>query len=231
MTQTNNVTVSGNLTKDPEFYTLEDGKVSCSFSIAVNNKYEKDGKTINEPSFFSVKTYGEAAEKMKEANKGMEYSLSGVMKQKVYEKEDGKKATAYEVLAFDVQQISKEKEHKQSAFIKFAGNLADDPVVETFDSGKKKCSFTVINNNEYTNKAGETVKDNTALKIELWNEHADADAAKALKKGALCKVEGFLKQNKWEKDGVNYSSISIQGTKVENLVKKEKKIEQPSMER
>ena len=31
MAQTNNVIVSGNLTKDPEFYTLEDGKVSCSF--------------------------------------------------------------------------------------------------------------------------------------------------------------------------------------------------------
>lgn len=229
MAQTNNVTVSGNLTKDPEFYTLEDGKVSCSFSIAVNNKYEKNGETINEPSFFSVKTYGEAAEKMKEAKKGMLYSASGMVKQKVFEKDNGQKSSMFEVLAFDVNSIEKENTQKQSAFIKFAGNLADDPVVSTYDSGKKKCSFTVINNNEYTNKAGETVKDNTALKVELWND--GVDAAKDLKKGALCKVEGFLKQNKWDKDGVNYSSISIQGTKVENLLKKEKKIEQPSMER
>lgn len=226
MAQTNKVTVRGNLTKDPEFKTLDNGKTSCSFSIAVNNNYEKDGQKISEPSYFTVKTYGEAADKMKEAKKGQEYSASGMVKQRTFEK-DGKNNTVIEILAFDVNAVEKgQQKSGQSAHIDFAGNLAADPVFETFNSGKTKCSFTLINNNEYE-KNGEKIKDNTAMTVELWGDAALS--MKEAKKGNAFKIDGFLKQNRWDKDGVKHSTIKIQGNKIEPIVKKERKIPEPEI--
>ena len=223
MAQTNKVNVRGNLTKDPEFYTLENGKTSCTFTIAVNDNYEKDGQKVEDPSFFTVKTYGDAAEKMKEAKKGMEYTASGMVKQRSWEK-DGQKASTIEILAFDVSPAEKGKDSfKQSAYVEFAGNLAADPEFTTTESGKKKCSFTIINNNEYE-KNGKKIKDNTPLVVELWNEAADK--MKDAKKGNFYKMEGFLK-HRWEKDGVKHAAIKLQAIEA---VKLEKKIEKKAPE-
>lgn len=224
MTQTNKVTLSGNLVKKPEIKALENGTEFCTFSIAVNNNYEKDGQKINEPSFFNGVAYGDVANQIKDLEKGSELSVSGKVIQKKFEK-DGQVKFSTEIYAFEVN----DKAKKQSAFIELAGNLVAEPEFKTFDSGKTKCSFTIINNNEYESKSGETKKDNTALTVELWNQAAES--VKHAKKGSLMKIKGFLNQSNWVKDGVKHSSIKINAYEAELLFKKEKKVTEPELGR
>ncbi len=60
----NNVTLSGNLTRDPEIRYSREGVPSSSFGLAVNRRYQAHGSETWEEvtSFFDVICEGEIAE-------------------------------------------------------------------------------------------------------------------------------------------------------------------------
>jgi len=58
----NNVSIMGNLTRDPEMRSLPSGKEVCSLSLANNRFYMKNGEKVSEVSFFDVDVWGITAE-------------------------------------------------------------------------------------------------------------------------------------------------------------------------
>jgi single-strand DNA-binding protein len=98
------------------------------------------------------------------------------------------------------------------------GNLARDPDLRTVNIGEKTTSvvnFTVATSREFTKANGTQDKVTSFIQCEAWDSGADAIAS-SLKKGDLVMVEGSLRNDSWEKDGVKHSTLKV---RVNNFAK------------
>ena len=79
MNHLNTILIEGNLTRDPQYRSANGG---CSFTIANNRYYLRDGKWNNEASFFFVFAYGKLGEScMKYLTKGRGVRVCGRLRQ------------------------------------------------------------------------------------------------------------------------------------------------------
>lgn len=91
------------------------------------------------------------------------------------------------------------------------GNLARDPELRTVNTGGKTTSvvnFTVAVSREYTKASGDKDKITSFINCEAWDTGAEM-IAESFKKGDLVMVEGSLRNDSWEKDGVKHSSLKV----------------------
>jgi single-strand DNA-binding protein len=101
---TSNVTLVGNLTRDPELRYTPSGTANASFGLAVNRRWQN--KQTNEweeaTSFFQVVAWRELAENAVESlTRGARVVVTGRLEQREYEK-DGQKRSVVEVSADEV---------------------------------------------------------------------------------------------------------------------------------
>ncbi len=98
------------------------------------------------------------------------------------------------------------------------GNLARDPELRTVSPGGRQTSvvnFTLATSREFTKANGDTDKITTFVQCEAWDTGAEA-VAESLAKGDLVMVEGSLRNDSWEKDGVKHSTMKV---RVNNFAK------------
>ena len=94
----NNLTVIGNLTRDPELRFSAAGTAILNFSVAVNRKRGDEEET----SFFDVSCFGSLAENASEClTKGMRAVVTGRLEQQSWEK-DGERKTKVAIVADDI---------------------------------------------------------------------------------------------------------------------------------
>lgn len=101
------------------------------------------------------------------------------------------------------------------------GNLARDPEIRNVNTGGKQTSvanFTVATSREFTKQNGETDKITTFVQCEAWDTGAEA-IGENLKKGDLVMVEGSLRNDSWEKDGVKHSTMKIRVNNFAKLIR------------
>jgi single-strand DNA-binding protein len=103
------------------------------------------------------------------------------------------------------------------------GNLARDPELRSV--GDKKTSvvnFTVAVSREFTRADGTQDKITSFIQCEAWDSGADA-IADSLKKGDLVFVEGSLRNDSWEKDGVKHSTLKVRVNNFAKIAKSNKR--------
>lgn len=91
------------------------------------------------------------------------------------------------------------------------GNLTRDPELRYIDSRDKKISvinFTVAVSREYTKNNGVKDKIVSYIPCEAWDSGAEL-IAESFRKGDLVFVEGSMRNDKWEKDGVKHSTMKV----------------------
>ena len=103
------------------------------------------------------------------------------------------------------------------------GNLARDPEVRSVNTnnGKKTTSvvnFTVAVSREYTKASGERDKITTFVPCEAWDTGAEI-IGESFKKGDLVMVEGSLRNDSWEKDGVKHNSLKVRVNNFSKITK------------
>ena len=81
--------------------------------------------------------------------------------------------------------------------VQLIGRLGMDPEIRTFDSGRKKASFSIATNDNYKNQKGEKVEETQWHNIVIWGNLADI-AEKYLKKGSEVALEGKLIHRSYE---------------------------------
>lgn len=105
------------------------------------------------------------------------------------------------------------------------GNLARDPEIRTVSSSGRETSvvnFTIATSREFTKANGETDKITTFVQCEAWDTGAQA-IADSLSKGDLVMVEGSLRNDSWEKDGVKHSTLKVRVNNFAKITKTTKK--------
>ena len=101
MADLNKVILMGRMTADPELKQSTSGVSVCSFNIAVNRKYNKDGK--NEVDFINIVTWRQQAEFVsKYFKKGSSIVICGSIQTRNWTDNNGQKRYATEVVADEV---------------------------------------------------------------------------------------------------------------------------------
>ncbi len=101
----NNVTVTGNATREPELRFTPSGQAVANFGVAVNRRWQNRQTQEWEEavSFFDVTAWAQLAENVAETvAKGTRVTVSGRLDQRSWETPDGDKRSKVEIVADDV---------------------------------------------------------------------------------------------------------------------------------
>jgi single-strand DNA-binding protein len=108
------------------------------------------------------------------------------------------------------------------------GNLTRDPELRTVNTGGKQTSvvnFTIATSREFTRANGTRDKITSFVPCEAWDSGADTIKA-SFTKGDLVLVEGSLRNDSWEKDGVKHNSLKIRVNNFSKITKLKKQTEE-----
>ena len=99
----NQVTLMGNLTRDPELRTTPNGQSVCGFALALNRSYRgADGEWKEMTDFIDIVAWGPLGERVAQyLTKGRPALVSGRLQSRSWE-QDGQKRSKVEVVANDV---------------------------------------------------------------------------------------------------------------------------------
>ena len=112
------------------------------------------------------------------------------------------------------------------------GNLARDPELRSVGSGEKQTSvvnFTIATSREFTKANGTQDKITSFIQCEAWDSGAETIAA-SFKKGDLVMVEGSLRNDSWEKDGVKHSTLKVRVNNFAKIMKSKRSDKAPETE-
>lgn len=137
----NQVTMTGNITRDPEIRFTNNGKSVTSFSIAVGRRYQVNGEWQEQTSFFNVSAWGQLGENVAAScGKGNRVTVTGRMDQREYQDKEGNKRQAFDITADEVGVSMKWAtlaitRNPKSADAVYAGKTASaSPTVESEES-------------------------------------------------------------------------------------------------
>lgn len=99
----NQVTLMGNLTRDPELRNTPSGQSVCNFGLALNRSYKNaEGEWVEATDFVDIVAWGSLGERVAQyLTKGRPALVSGRLQSRSWE-QDGQKRSKLEVVAFDV---------------------------------------------------------------------------------------------------------------------------------
>ena len=110
----NRVSISGNLTRDPELRSTQSGVSVLGFGVAVNErrKNQQTGEWEDRPNFVDCTMFGARAEGVSRyLSKGSKVAVDGQLKWSQWER-DGQKRSKLEVIVNDIEFMSNgEKAH------------------------------------------------------------------------------------------------------------------------
>lgn len=105
MASDNNVTLVGNITRDPELRFTPSGQAVASFGIAVNRRWQnrQTNDWEEQTSFFDVKCWAQMAENVSESlGRGSRVIVTGRLEQRSWETDQGDKRSKVEVVADEI---------------------------------------------------------------------------------------------------------------------------------
>lgn len=110
----NQVSITGNLTREPNLRNTASGTVVLSFGIAVNDRLKNaSGQWEDVPNFFECVIFGNRANALGDIlTKGMKVAVAGKLHYSSWEK-DGQKHSKVDIIANDVELMQNRKPQQQ----------------------------------------------------------------------------------------------------------------------
>ena len=97
------VTLIGNLTRDPELRFTAGGTAVASFGLAVNRRWQQNGEWQEKVSFFNVSAWDQLGENAAASlTKGSRVIVTGRLEQREYETKEGEKRSVVEIVADEI---------------------------------------------------------------------------------------------------------------------------------
>jgi single-strand DNA-binding protein len=109
------------------------------------------------------------------------------------------------------------------------GNVGRDPEIRHLDKGVAVARFSLATTENYTAKTGEKVSNTEWHNIVAWRGLAEV-VEKYVKKGSQLYIEGRLRTNSYEKDGVKHYTTEINADTLHMLGKREGQAEVPAQQ-
>lgn len=105
----NNANITGNLTRDTELKSLNNGTAVCSFTVAVNErKKNQQGEWEDYPNFIDCTLFGVRAEKLAQyLTKGTKVAVAGRLHQSRWQDDKGNNRSRIEILVDEIELMSR----------------------------------------------------------------------------------------------------------------------------
>ncbi|TGK33766.1 single-stranded DNA-binding protein [Leptospira gomenensis] len=104
MKNLSHIIMDGNLTADPDFKTLNNGKSVATFTLAVNHDYKSSAESPGEVSFIEVEAWDKNAENCSEyLKKGKKVTIIGELRQDRWKAQDGGNRSKIKVVLHSVR--------------------------------------------------------------------------------------------------------------------------------
>jgi single-strand DNA-binding protein len=98
------------------------------------------------------------------------------------------------------------------------GRVCKDSELKYTGSGSSLCNFSIASNRSY--KSGDQKKEDVLfLDVTAWGKLAE-NLAQYIVKGKQVCIEGYLKQDTWEKDGQRQTKICLVAESIQLLADK-----------
>jgi len=101
----NNITVIGNITRDPELRFTPSGQSIATFGVAVNRRWQnrQNQEWEESTSFFDIVCWGTLADNVSDSvGKGSRVIVTGRLEQRSWETQEGEKRSKIEIVADEV---------------------------------------------------------------------------------------------------------------------------------
>lgn len=105
------------------------------------------------------------------------------------------------------------------------GNLTRDPELRNITTNDKQTSvvsFTVAVSKDFTRANGTKDKIVSYIACEAWDSGAEIIGS-SFKKGDLVMIEGSIRNDSWEKDGVKHSTLKVRVNNFSKIARLKKK--------
>ncbi len=105
------VTIVGNVGRDPELRYLQNGTAVCDFSVAVNRRFTSNGEQRDETTWFKVTCWRQLAETVNQyLSKGRQVLVIGEVKASAYLDKSGQPTASLELTANTVKFLGNRSE-------------------------------------------------------------------------------------------------------------------------
>lgn len=113
----NQVSITGNLTREPELRSTAGGTDVLSFGIAVNDRRKNaSGQWEDVPNFFECVTFGNRATALSDIlTKGMKVAIAGKLHYSSWEK-DGQKHSKVDIIANEIELMQNRKPQQEQDY-------------------------------------------------------------------------------------------------------------------
>jgi single-strand DNA-binding protein len=101
----NTVTITGNITRDPELRFTPSGAAVATFGVAVNRRWQnrQTSEWEEQVSYFDVSSWNQLAENVAEClSKGTRVTVTGRLEQRSWETQEGERRSKIEIVADDI---------------------------------------------------------------------------------------------------------------------------------
>ena len=126
----NRVSISGNLTRDPELRATQGGMQVLGFGVAVNDRRrnQQTGEWEDYPNFVDCTMFGNRAESMgRILHKGMKVAIAGKLRYSSWDK-DGQRRSKLEVIVDEIELMSqKQGQQAQQGYRQVPAQYAPQP--------------------------------------------------------------------------------------------------------
>ena len=115
----NKVTITGNLTRDPELRTANSGNSILNLGVAVNDrrKNQQTGEWEDCPNFIDCTMFGKRAESVSRyLSKGSKVAIAGRLHWHQWDAQDGTKRSKVDVIVDDLEFMSKGEQAPAAAY-------------------------------------------------------------------------------------------------------------------
>jgi len=96
------------------------------------------------------------------------------------------------------------------------GRMVRDPELRTVGQGNEVVNFTLAVSEKYKDKSGQQQETCEFISVQFWGKPASV-INQYCQKGSMLYVEGKLKTDKFEKDGVTRYSTKVNGSQFQFL--------------
>lgn len=122
----NKILLIGRLVRDPELKYTPNGKAVCTFTLAVNREFKREGE--QEADFINIVVWNKSGENCaKYLGKGRQAAIEGRLQIRTYDGDDGKKRWVTEVVADRVEFIGSGGKQEKNGDDDFGTEIEFDP--------------------------------------------------------------------------------------------------------
>ena len=130
--------IVGNLGRDPEMRTTQDGKPVANFSVATSESWkDKQGEWQERTEWFRVVAFGYTAEKVERTfAKGKQVFVEGKLQTRTWQDKDGNERTTTEIVAAVCMAVGRVEEKGKPAGVGDSGHFSPPPSPEHEDDSQ-----------------------------------------------------------------------------------------------